>query len=100
MQLQRGEIETEMKLLQNIVSPGSVVVDPFERRKAELAADWMKFSNNLNDEPEGTERYEHLFKGREKIARELETIYKRFSPSVSDNSVQYTTNQPPTNLAQ
>lgn len=100
MQLQRGEIETEMKLLQNIVSPGSVVVDPFERRKAELAADWMKFSNNLNDEPEGTERYEHLFKGREKIARELETIYKRFSPSVSDNSVQYTTNQPPANLAQ
>ncbi len=100
MQLQRGEIETEMKLLQNLVSPGSVVVDPFERRKAELAADWMKFCNNMNDEPEGSANYEHLFKGREKIARELETIHKRFSPSVSDNSVPYTTNQPPANLAQ
>ncbi|MCK9316599.1 MAG: hypothetical protein M0Q48_10730 [Verrucomicrobia bacterium] len=100
MQVQRGEIETEMKLLQNIVSPGSVVIDPFERRKAELAADWMKMCAHLNEEPEGSQEYERLLKWREKIAKELETIYKRFGPSVSDNSVQYTTNQPPTNLAQ
>lgn len=100
MQVQRGEIETAMKLLQNIVSPGSVVIDPFERRKAELAADWMKMCAHLNEEPEGSQEYERLLKWREKIAKELETIHKRFSPSVSDNSVQYTTNQPPTNLAQ
>lgn len=100
MQLQRGEIETEMKLLQNVVLPGSVVVDPFERRKSELAADWMTMSIFLNDEPEGSDNYEQTLKWREKIARELETIQKRFSPSVSDNSVPYTTNQPPANLAQ
>lgn len=88
IKMQRAKVENEIKLLQNIISPGSVTIDPFERYRADLVAEWITLGFRLSiiSEEKDSVPYKYNLKKREEIANELETIQKRFSAPLSDST--------------